>query len=131
MPNSSAKLLIVDDEPIVVEYLTKMLCVQGYDIRKAYDGDEAVSIAQKFLPDCVLTGVMMPRMGGFEEAITILQFLPACKFIFMSGAAKEPSIRAQHEQLGPEIGPLLDKPFSQRDLLNALAAAGCPGAGDQ
>ena len=65
MPSSKAKLLIVDDEPVIVEIITKWLC-HGYDIRNAYDGEEAVSIAKEFHPDCVVTGFMMPRMDGFR-----------------------------------------------------------------
>jgi len=72
----------------------------------------------------------MPKMGGFQEAIAILEFLPTCKFIFMSGSADKPDIRAGHAPLGPDIGPLLPKPFTRLELLNALASAGIPSGGD-
>ena len=124
--DSKPKLLIVDDEPAVVELVTHILLPCAHDIRKAYDGEEAVAVAKMFRPDCVVTGVIMPKMGGFQEAIAILQFLPTCKFVFISGSAHEPTIRAEYEQLGPDIGPLLPKPFARLDLLNALALAGFP-----
>jgi CheY-like chemotaxis protein len=104
--DSRPKFLIVDDEPAVVELVSHILS-RCADIRKAYDGEEAVSIAKEFRPDCVVTGVIMPRIGGFQEAIAILQFLPTCMFVFMSGSAHEPKIREEYEQLGPDIGPLL------------------------
>ena len=131
MPNFTAKLLVVDDDPWIVEIVCRMLTGNGYDVRNAFDGVEAVKMAEVFRPDCVVTGVVMPRMGGFQEAIAILQVLPTCKFIFMSGCAHEPDIRMGHEQLGPDIGPLFEKPFKRLDLLNALAAAGFPGLGNQ
>jgi CheY-like chemotaxis protein len=61
---------------VIVEIITKWLC-HGYDIRNAYDGEEAVSIAKEFNPDCVVTGFMMPRMDGLREAAAILQFQPS------------------------------------------------------
>ena len=72
----------------------------------------------------------MPRMRGFQEAIAVLQFLPTCKFVFISGSAHNPTIREEYEQLGPDIGLLLPKPFSRLDLLNALGLAGFPCARD-
>lgn len=124
MLNSKPKLLIVDDEPTIVEIVSDMLSPCAYDIRMAYDGQEAVLVAQEFRPDCVVTGVVMPKMDGFEEATAILQFLPTCKFVFMSGSAHK--IRAEYEQHGPYLGPLLSKPFTRLELLNALALAGFP-----
>ena len=125
------KFLVVDDEAAVVEIVARILLPCAYEIREANDGEEAVSVANKFRPDCVVTGVIMPRMGGFQEALEIRRFLPTCKFVFMSGSAHEPIIRAEHEQLGPHFGPLLAKPFYRLDLLNSLARVGftCLGHG--
>ena len=125
MPSSKAKLLIVDDEPVIVEIITKWLC-HGYDIRNAYDGEEAVSIAKEFHPDCVVTGFMMPRMDGLQEAAAILQFQPSCKFVFVTSNAHDPTIRQEYERLGLDLKLLLPKPFKLVDLLNALALAGFP-----
>jgi CheY-like chemotaxis protein len=72
---------------VVVEIITKWLC-HGYDIRNAYDGEEAVSIAKEFHPDCVVAGFMMPRMDGLREAAAILQFQPSCKFVFVTSNAR-------------------------------------------
>ena len=81
------KLLIVDDEPVIVEIVTQLLCTCAYDIRTAGNDEEAVSIAMEFHPDCVVTGFMMPRMDGLQEAATILRFQPNCKFIFATSNA--------------------------------------------
>src|SRR5438045_3739113 len=80
------KLLIVDDEPVIVEFVAKLLVPYASDIRCAYDGQEAVSVARDFHADRIITGVMMPRMDGLQEATEILQFLPNCRFVFMSGS---------------------------------------------
>src|SRR5436853_7771178 len=120
------KLLIVDDEPVIVEIVTQLLCTCAYDIRTAGDGEEAVSIAKEFRPDCVVTGFMMPRMDGLREAAAILQFQPSCKFVFVTSNAHDPTIRQEYERLGLDLKLLLPKPFKLVDLLNALALAGFP-----
>ena len=120
------KLLIVDDEPVIVEIVTQLLCTCAYDIRTAGDGEEAVSIAMEFHPDCVVTGFMMPRMDGLREAAAILQFQPSCKFVFVTSNAHDPTIRQEYERLGLDLKLLLPKPFKLVDLLNALALAGFP-----
>ena len=120
------KLLIVDDEPVIVEIITQLLCNCTYDVRTAGDGKEAVSIAQEFHPGCVVTGFMMPRMDGLQEAAAILQFQPNCKFIFVTSNAYDPAIRKEYERLGLNLNLLLPKPFRRLDLLNALTLAGFP-----
>lgn len=99
LQDSKPKFLIVDDEPVIVDFVGRILLPGAYDTRRAYNGAEAVSVAREFRPDCVVTGVVMPRMDGFQEAIEILQFLPACKFVFMSGSAHQPAIREEYEKL--------------------------------
>ena len=120
------KLLIVDDEPVIVEIITQLLCNCAYDIRTAGDGEEAVSIAMEFHPDCVVTGFMMPRIDGLQEAATILRFQSNCKFIFATSNAHNSVIRKEYERLGLDLKLLLTKPFHRLNLLNALALAGFP-----
>jgi CheY-like chemotaxis protein len=129
MPASKVKLLIVDDEPAILEIITSMLAICAYDIKGAYDGDEAVAIAKEFHPDCVVTGIMMPKMDGLQEAAAILQFQPTCKFVFVTSVAYQPAIRQEYERLGLDLRLLLPKPFQRPDLLNALALAGFPCSG--
>src|SRR6266700_2816224 len=97
LTTSKSKLLIVDDCPEVVDLITKLLSDCAYEIRTAYDGDEAVSVAKEFHPECVLTGYIMPRMNGFKEAVAILQFHPTCKFVFMTGNSHIPEVRDEYQ----------------------------------
>jgi two-component system, OmpR family, response regulator len=120
------KLLIVDDEPDLVEWLTAVISHRECEIRVAFDGSEAVSVAKDFRPDCVLTGVMMPRMGGFEEAGQILEFLPDCKFVLMSGSAYLQEVRDAHMKVGFDLRLLLTKPFTVQEMFTALQLAGFP-----
>ncbi|WIM70564.1 response regulator transcription factor [Corynebacterium suedekumii] len=60
------KVLVVDDEPNIVELLTVSLKFQGFDVRTADSGTEAMRIAREFNPDAYILDVMMPGMDGFE-----------------------------------------------------------------
>ena len=63
---SDIKVLVVDDEPNIVELLTVSLKFQGFDVRTARSGTEALRIAREFNPDAYILDVMMPGMDGFE-----------------------------------------------------------------
>jgi len=120
-----AKLLIVDDEPLIVELLKRWVSSCGdFDVRIAYDGIEAISIARSFRPDGVLTGIMMPKMNGVEETRRILSFLPDCKVIVVSSNAHVQEYRDAFTALGIDPKFLLQKPFELHELVSALKLAG-------
>jgi len=60
------KILLVDDEPDVIEILTYNLSNQGYEIFSANDGIKAIKVANKILPNLIIMDVMMPNMDGIE-----------------------------------------------------------------
>jgi two-component system response regulator PilR (NtrC family) len=62
----SERLLIVDDEPSMREFLEIMLCQEGYDVKLASNGEQGLSLYQDFQPDLVLTDVKMPGMSGLD-----------------------------------------------------------------
>ncbi|HJT71698.1 MAG TPA: response regulator [Terriglobales bacterium] len=126
MSASPPKLLIVDDEPNVVAILTHMVAHCGYEIRVAYDGDEAVAAAKDFHPDCVMTGIMMPRMDGVDEAKAILEFLPDCKFVVVSSNSHMQCFRDAFAALGVEERLLVEKPCTPKEIFDALELAGFP-----
>ena len=82
-----SKILVVDDDPDIVEILRYNLSMAGYDIKSATNGKEAIKKAKIFFPEIILLDVMMPEMDGIEacEAIrqtagledTIITFLTA------------------------------------------------------
>lgn len=61
-----ANILIVDDEPDIVETLDFALRRRGYQVRCAYDGDEAMRLAKDEPPDLMLLDVMLPGTNGYE-----------------------------------------------------------------
>ena len=63
---SAAKILIVEDEQDIVEFLEYNLAKEGYELETAFDGEEGYQKAIEFKPDLILLDVMMPKMDGIE-----------------------------------------------------------------
>jgi diguanylate cyclase (GGDEF)-like protein len=99
-----ANILIVDDNPDKLSLLEAALCLAGYRVTTATDGDEALSTIESYQPDLVITDVMMPRMNGYElaqriRANPITRFIP----VIMQTAA---SRRAEDLRRASEVGAL-------------------------
>ncbi len=60
-----ARILVVDDEPMIVELVTVSLRFQGFEVESASNGAEGLDRARKFRPDALIVDVMMPGMDGF------------------------------------------------------------------
>lgn len=65
------KVLVVDDEPDHVELMSKILREEGYQITKAYDGEEAIESIKYTKPDLIILDLMMPKVSGFD----VIEFL--------------------------------------------------------
>jgi CheY-like chemotaxis protein len=62
------KVLVVDDDPVMVRLAKKLLKNDGYEVHEAYSGMEGLELAEKILPDLVLLDVLMPDLDGREVA---------------------------------------------------------------
>jgi two-component system OmpR family response regulator len=65
MSDQGARVLVVDDEPNILELLSVSLKFQGFDVQTAVDGPRAIDRARTFRPDALILDVMMPGMDGF------------------------------------------------------------------
>jgi diguanylate cyclase (GGDEF)-like protein len=99
-----ANILVVDDNPDKLSLLEAALCLAGYRVTTATDGDEALAAIDSYQPDLVITDVMMPRMNGYELAQRI-RANPLTKFIpvIMQTAAGR---RAEDLRRASEVGAL-------------------------
>lgn len=64
--NSNKKILLVDDEIDILDFLSYNLINSGYDVRTAINGEEGIEVAREFNPDLILLDMMMPVMDGVE-----------------------------------------------------------------
>lgn len=63
---SMETILLVDDEPDILEFVSYNLAKEGFDVCTANNGREAIQLAQKIKPDLIILDVMMPEMDGIE-----------------------------------------------------------------
>ncbi len=91
MDISSIKVLVVDDDPDIVEILKYNLKNSGYSVKSAGNGVEAIKKAKKFIPDIILMDVMMPEMSGIEacEEIKNIDQLSQVIIIFLSARSED------------------------------------------
>ena len=60
------KILIIEDEEILLNLLHKKLSQEGFDVSLAKNGEEGLKVMKEIKPDLVLLDIVMPKMGGFE-----------------------------------------------------------------
>jgi len=71
MAQNQGRVLVVDDEPGIVDFLKLGLQYEGYEVRSAADGREALIVISEFKPDLVVLDINMPRMDGYEVCRTV------------------------------------------------------------
>jgi DNA-binding response OmpR family regulator len=112
------KVLVVEDEPTLLETLTYNLTRQGYEVIQAANGLDAVGVAHKEQPDLIVLDVMLPGLDGFEVCRRVRQVMTVP--ILMLTAKTDEVDRV----IGLEMGAddYLTKPFSMRELLARVKA---------
>ncbi len=91
MKKLPTKILIVDDEPDIIEILKYNLDKEGYDVKSANNGKKAVEKAKKYIPDIIILDVMMPEMDGIEacEELKKISKLSNTRIIFLSARGED------------------------------------------
>ena len=115
------KILLVDDDPDIIELLAYNLKKEGYDTASALDGIEAVEVAKAFKPDLILLDVMMPRQDGIETACQIRQ-IPEFKdtyILFLTARAEEYTEVAAFDVGADDY---IVKPIKPRALISRIKA---------
>jgi two-component system, OmpR family, alkaline phosphatase synthesis response regulator PhoP len=115
------KVLIVDDEPDIIEILSYNLQKEGYEVATAEDGIKAVKVATKFLPDLILLDIMMPHQDGVETCRQIRENpdLKNTYVIFLTARAEEYSEVAAFDVGADDY---ITKPIKPRALMSRIAA---------
>ena len=85
----SKNILVVEDEPASLEFISQVLRKEGYRVSGARDGAEAIELLDNTRFDLVLTDIRMPRLDGVALAMHILSRLPTVAIITMTGFPSE------------------------------------------
>ncbi|GAL21415.1 chitin catabolic cascade sensor histidine kinase ChiS [Vibrio maritimus] len=114
-------LLIADDEPVNLRILESFLRLEGYQVRLAKDGIEALEQIEKEKPELLLLDIMMPGMSGFEVCEAVREkYDHAALPVIMLTALNQPDDRVRGFELG--ANDYLAKPFSKPELAARIAA---------
>src|SRR5690606_37280914 len=121
MNASRNNILIVDDEPDIRELIEYSLKKEGYQVRTAENGKEAIAMAKAQIPDLILLDIMMPKMDGIE-ACRILRTMSEFKntfMVFLTARSEEYS-----EIAGFNVGAddYIAKPIKPRALASRVNA---------
>jgi DNA-binding response OmpR family regulator len=112
------KILVVDDEPRMVQLISLNLKLEGFNVISASGGYQALEKVTRELPDMVLLDIMMPDMDGFETLKKIRE-LSSVPVIFLSVKGEEAD-RVHGLDLGAD--DYITKPFGPRELVSRINA---------
>ncbi len=116
---AKAKILIVDDEPSVLNLVSAYLRPEGYEIYTASDGPSGLKSARSYRPDVIVLDIMLPEMDGLEVLSQLRRESEA--YVIMLTAKTE----EMDKIIGLTVGAddYLTKPFSPRELVARIKAA--------
>lgn len=115
------KILVVDDDPDIVEILRYNLSLAGYEVKSASNGKECLKKAKLFIPELILLDVMMPEMDGIE-ACSLLKEIPSLintRIIFLSARNED---YTQLSAFDAGADDYISKPVKPKILLKKIAS---------
>ena len=114
MTEKQRKILVVDDEKTVRDFLQRALATAGYTVITASDGQEALEKMSQFNISLVLLDIMMPGLDGFEVLDHMRQYEENIPVIMLTGIQEAP---AKIDSLTLGADDYITKPFSVEELL--------------
>ena len=119
-----ARVLVVDDVPVVRLVIAKILRRAGHDVREAVNGDDALESLKAVRPDAVVTDLWMPGSDGLSLIHALKQDFPGIAVIAMTGGSpresQELSLRKAREA---GVAVILLKPIDKDELASAVDQA--------
>jgi two-component system OmpR family response regulator len=121
------RVLVVDDDPIIQGFLLDALTDEGYEVRTAPNGRDALAVADSWRPDLIVLDLMMPVMDGRTFRARQRERAELCDVpVVVLSATRD--IREQADGLDP--AGVFSKPFDLETLLDAVDRLTGPAAAD-
>ena len=114
-----SKILVIDDEPSILNVVTAYLRAEGYDYNTAEDGPSGLKAFKAFKPDLVILDIMLPGMDGIEVLSQMRR--ESDVYVIMLTAKSEEVDKVVGLSIGAD--DYLTKPFSPRELMARIKAA--------
>ncbi len=121
MNNNEYKILLVDDEPDILEFLSYNLKKEGYNVFTANNGKEAVTVAKKETPHLIILDVMMPDMDGIETCREIRD-IPGLKDVMIAFLTARSEDYSQIAGFDVGADDYINKPIKPRVLISRIKA---------
>jgi DNA-binding response OmpR family regulator len=115
----SYRVFVVDDEKLISDTLSAILCLHGYDAHAFYDAQSALAACEKLTPEIVISDVMMPGMNGIEMAVQIRERFPQCRILLFSGQSSTQGF-LEAARIDGYVFEYLTKPVHPKDILARL-----------
>ena len=114
------KILVVDDEPNIVEVITSRLKANNYEVIAAFDGEEAVELTEKEKPDLIILDLMLPKMDGYQvcNQLKTNQGLKDIPIIMLTSRGKADEIK---KGIDKGADAYLTKPFNWEKLAGIMS----------
>jgi CheY-like chemotaxis protein len=113
------RVLLVEDAPFLRYAFGRLLRLQGFEVREAHDGQDALACLADFKPELVLTDLMMPVMGGLE-LITRLHASPETSMIPIVAITADATNQAEEQARKAGAADFITKPVDLPELLERL-----------
>jgi signal transduction histidine kinase len=111
--DNTAKILIIDDEEVVIDSCTRILAKGNYQIKTARNGTLGLKLLKEFLPDLVFVDLKMPGISGFDVLDGIQEFDPTIVTVVITGFA---TVNSAIEAMKKGAYDFLPKPFTPDEL---------------
>jgi two-component system alkaline phosphatase synthesis response regulator PhoP len=115
----ASKILVVDDEPNILDLVTAYLRPEGYEVRTATDGAAGLELARAFEPDVIVLDIMLPGIDGIEFLTRLRR--ESDVYVIMLTARTEETDKIVGLSVGAD--DYVTKPFSPRELVARIKAA--------
>jgi DNA-binding response OmpR family regulator len=115
-PLEQKRVLIVEDERLIVDTLATIFSNKGFAPRAVYSAEQALALISDWLPDLAIIDVQLPSMNGVDLAIRLRVEYPDCKLLLFSGQASTGDLLELAHQQGHPF-EIIAKPASPDDLL--------------
>lgn len=128
--SAEQKILLVDDEQDILEFLSYNLKKEGYSVFTANNGKEAITVAKKVTPDLIILDVMMPDMDGIETCRGLRE-IPELKNVMIAFLTARNEDYSQIAGFDVGADDYINKPIKPRVLISRIKALLRRGTGTE
>lgn len=119
MKSNKQKILVVDDEPHIVNLIRLTLSGEKYEVFSAYSGKEAVTLAKQIVPDLIILDLMMPSMDGYQVCEELRKDAKTMNTPIMILSAKSQLVD-KFKSINVGADDYMVKPFDPEELIKRV-----------